>query len=1044
MVSTLLSMLGRNGLLPHGYCFAWSPGLLWPMVGSDAVIAAAYFSIPLAIVSYVRRRPDQVLHWVAWLFSAFIFACGLTHVMDIWTVWHPAYGLQALTKVLTAGVSLATAVALWPLIPRALKIPSVRQLQSAIERLEAEAGRRRGAEEQLAQIQQSLAVTLASIDAGFIATDRSGRVTRLNSVAERITGWSEAEARGRPLWEVYTREDRPADHGSQNPVDLLFEQGISVDTAQHVVVVARDGTRTPIEVKAAPMHDDDGVPSGLAMVLRDLTQQARAEAEASRLAAIVESSSDAIISKTLEGTITSWNRAAERMFGYRADEAVGQPIQMLIPPEYQAEEIEILARLARGQAVPAFDAVRRRRNGELIDVSIAISPIRDAQGRIVGASKSARDVTQQRRAEAALRESEARLRFALESAQIGDWELDLQTLRAQTSLRHNRCFGHTEPQSAWGVDRFLAQVHPEDRPQVAQGLQAAIAERRGWAVECRVVWPDDSVHWISAHASVQQQPGRPDRMFGIVRDITQHKQAEQARLLALRLEAENRQVQESSRLKSQFLANMSHELRTPLNAIIGFADLLHAGTVAPDSPKHRLFLGHIGTSGRHLLQLINDVLDLSKVESGKFDFRPEPVALPRLVSEVLDILHTTLQAKRIDVAVSIGPGLDDLDLDPARLKQALYNYLSNAIKFSAADGRVAVRASAEGSQHFRLEVEDSGIGISAADLGRLFTEFQQLDAGYSKQQPGTGLGLALTRRLVQAQGGRVGVRSTLGVGSVFWLVLPRQPGRGVSPSSGLQGEGDPPRVLVVEHDLRTRQRLVDAFATAGFAADAASSGEQALSQARQTPYAALTLDLRLTDRPGLALLEGVRDHGASQAAPVIGLTLSATDEAVAAFGVSNLLCKPIRSDEILAEMSRFKRGRTAPPRVLVIDDDETARDLMCATLKSIGIEGLSFADGRLALDQLDRLQPDAIILDLLMPGFDGFEVLAALQALPAWRGLPVFVWTGMALSPGEYAQLARSARAVVGKQGVALDDLLERVRRWRPLLPASDSTFGRL
>ncbi|MDE2274908.1 MAG: hypothetical protein KGK09_01300, partial [Burkholderiales bacterium] len=174
MVSTLLSMLGRNGLLPHGYCFAWSPGLLWPMVGSDAVIAAAYFSIPLAIVSYVRRRPDQVLHWVAWLFSAFIFACGLTHVMDIWTVWHPAYGLQALTKVLTAGVSLATAVALWPLIPRALKIPSVRQLQSAIERLEAEAGRRRGAEEQLAQIQQSLAVTLASIDAGFIATDRSG------------------------------------------------------------------------------------------------------------------------------------------------------------------------------------------------------------------------------------------------------------------------------------------------------------------------------------------------------------------------------------------------------------------------------------------------------------------------------------------------------------------------------------------------------------------------------------------------------------------------------------------------------------------------------------------------------------------------------------------------------------------------------------------------------------------------------------------------------------------------------------------------------
>ena len=182
-MDTWVNLLGRNGFLPHGYCFTWSPGLLWSMVGADAVIAAAYFSIPIATLSYVRKRPPSSTNWVAWLFSAFIFACGLTHVMDIWTIWQPDYVLHAATKVITAAISLATAVALWPLIPKALTLPSVQQLQSVIGNLEAEVGRRRRAEEQLAAIQQSLAVTLASIDAGFIATDRAGRVTQINAVA---------------------------------------------------------------------------------------------------------------------------------------------------------------------------------------------------------------------------------------------------------------------------------------------------------------------------------------------------------------------------------------------------------------------------------------------------------------------------------------------------------------------------------------------------------------------------------------------------------------------------------------------------------------------------------------------------------------------------------------------------------------------------------------------------------------------------------------------------------------------------------------------
>ncbi|MBX9715330.1 MAG: PAS domain S-box protein, partial [Burkholderiaceae bacterium] len=399
----LTSFFGRAGFLPHGYCFTWSPGVLWAMVGSDAIIAAAYFSIPIALVTFVRKRGDSALNSMALLFSAFIFACGLTHVMDIWVIWWPDYGLQALTKAGTAAVSLVTALALWPLIPKALKIPSIDRLNAAIASLEAEVKKRRSAEKQLMEIQQNLAVILASIGAGFIAIDREGRVTGMNAIAERVTGWSQTDARQQSIWEVFQREDRPLSYLKANPVDLMIELGITVDTVHRYTAVARDGTRRPVELRAALTHAEDGSAFGMAMILRDLTSQVQAETESNLLAAIVESSNDAIVGKTLEGRITSWNQGALDIFGYTSEEAIWQSVLMLIPPERTAEEARIMASVSNGERVPAFDTVRLAKGGRPLDVSITVSPIRDGEGRIVGASKIARDVTRQRRAEAALR-----------------------------------------------------------------------------------------------------------------------------------------------------------------------------------------------------------------------------------------------------------------------------------------------------------------------------------------------------------------------------------------------------------------------------------------------------------------------------------------------------------------------------------------------------------------------------------------------------------------------------------------------------------------
>jgi signal transduction histidine kinase len=235
-------------------------------------------------------------------------------------------------------------------------------------------------------------------------------------------------------------------------------------------------------------------------------------------------------------------------------------------------------------------------------------------------------------------------------------------------------------------------------------------------------------------------------------------------------------VVEATRFESQFLATMSHELRSPLTGIIGFADLLQMGTVVPGSPQCMRYLGHIGSCGRQLLRLIDDLLDLAKVESGLVRFFPEPLDLTALMLKVRDILRSEAEHKQLQVTIDIDAGLGPLLLDPARLEQVLYSYLSNAIKFTPAGGHVTLRARPEGDQHVRIEVEDSGIGIAAADLPQLFTSYRQLDAGAARHKQGAGLGLALTHRLVQAQQGTVGVSSTPGVGSVFHLVLNRQHG----------------------------------------------------------------------------------------------------------------------------------------------------------------------------------------------------------------------------------------------------------------------------
>ncbi|TMQ07408.1 MAG: response regulator [Deltaproteobacteria bacterium] len=360
-------------------------------------------------------------------------------------------------------------------------------------------------------------------------------------------------------------------------------------------------------------------------------------------------------------------------------------------------------------------------------------------------------------------------------------------------------------------------------------------------------------------------------------------------------------------VKSEFLANMSHELRTPLNAIIGFAELLHDGQVPPDSPTHKEFLGDILTSGRHLLQLINDILDLAKVEAGKLEFRPERVEVPKLVGEVVAILRTSAAHKQIRIETEVDPGVAMLTIDPARLKQVAYNYLSNALKFTPSGGSVTLRIKPDDGDLFRLEVEDTGIGIAASDLGRLFVEFQQLEAGAAKRHQGTGLGLALTRRLVEAQGGSVGVKSEVGVGSTFHACLPRHAlavGRTPTPIVFAPNRTGARTVLIVEDDARDQVQLVGVLESAGYAVELAANGSDAIARWRTRAYDAATIDLLLPDMSGLELLSALRGESSNRATPIIVITVVPDARLVAGFTVHDVLHKPLDRDRLLASLAR--------------------------------------------------------------------------------------------------------------------------------------------
>src|ERR1044071_1881876 len=466
----------------------------------------------------------------------------------------------------------------------------------------------------------------------------------------------------------------------------------------------------------------------------------------------------------------------------------------------------------------------------------------------------------------------------------------------------------------------------------------------------------------------------------------------------------NRRIQEANRLKSQFLANMSHELRTPMNSIIGFSEILVDRLEGRIDPKHGSFLRHILASGQHLLSIINDILDLSKIEAGKMESYPERFPLRGVIESVCTVMRGMTRDHVPLFAIDVPDDVPPLEADLAKFKQVLFNLLSNAIKFAPPQSPITIAARHIGESAeegtITVSVRDEGIGIDPKNHEVIFEEFRQVDGTARREFGGTGLGLALVKKFIELQGGYVTVQSAPGKGSIFSFTLPVRSRAAVvsrAPEAELPQQVTE-RVLVIEDDAHAYELISSALGSSGYLAIRARHGDEALKLAREARPIAVTLDLVLPGLDGWEVLKRLKADPATRDIPVVIISMIENRELGVALGADDYFVKPVDRERLLDRIRQLTRN--SRPRLLLIDDDLTVHALLDEQLARLGYTIESAFTGESGVIAAKATSPDVIILDLMMPGMSGFEVAGALKDAPETANIPIVVLTSKEIKIG--------------------------------------------
>jgi PAS domain S-box-containing protein len=635
-----------------------------------------------------------------------------------------------------------------------------------------------------------------------------------------------------------------------------------------------------------------------------------------RLAAIVASSDDAIISKTLDGIIVTWNEGASRIFGYSPEEVIGKPITILIPSDRLDEEPGILARLRNGERVDHFETLRRRKDGTLLNISLTVSPVRNAAGEIIGASKIARDITQQKRAEEVLRQSNERFRLMADSAPVLIWMADQTKARIWFNRRWLEFTGRPlEQEQGFG---WSQNVHEADLAPSLQIYSEAFDAQQAFRAEYRIRRADGEARWIIEHAVPLFEGARRafSGFIGSCVDVTDSKTLQAEREDTLKAErAAREEAERVGRLKDEFLATVSHELRTPLNAILGWATLLRR--LQPGGEDHSRGLETIERNARVQGQIIADLLDMSRIISGKVQLDVQSIDLAEVVNAALDAVRLSIEAKKLRLRVTLDARAGRIRGDAGRLQQVFWNLLTNAVKFTPSGGRIDVIMERVNS-HVEVCVEDSGAGIRPEFLAFVFDRFRQADSTTTRKHGGLGLGLSIVKHLVELHGGSVRVKSAgEHQGSTFIVALP------ISVIRSEDGKPERPafsdvdvstielpslagaRVLIVDDQPDARILICRLIEESGGRCVLAGSGLDALKMLAEEDVNILISDIGMPEFDGYDLIRKVRGMHDSRVRniPAIALTAYARNDdrqrALLA-GFQMHVSKPVEPRELIA------------------------------------------------------------------------------------------------------------------------------------------------
>ncbi len=929
-------------------------------------------------------------------------------------------------------------------------------------------------------------VLKSSISYSIIALDLEGKILIWNEGAKRNYGYNPEEMVGKKaLLDLLIPKDITSGLAKE-----MFDETLKNRKYDGVVEQLRkNGEHFPALVTLTIRQDSEGKPVGYVLISKDITVQKQQEQELreqlSYSQSLFESSIDVLMATDTLGIITDVNKQMCNVTGYSSEELIGTEFKKYFTNSKRAEDC--IRKVLSEEKVINYELTIKAKDGKETVISCNATTFKGTDQNLRGVFAVARDITDQKRLEVESLEQTSKLKEAtgflnnvLESStaySIIAEDLQGNILAWNEGARLN--YGYTAEEMVGKQNTRILHA-PEDikSGRLQAVLDAALKTGKEEGVLESVRKNGERFTASLALTLRKDSNGKPVGYLLISKDITNQKREEVLTSKNVELEEQNRLAQEANRLKSEFLANMSHELRSPLNGIIGFAELMHLGKVGPVSPEHKEYLGDILSSSRHLLQLINDILDLAKVESGKMEFHPEKVDIRIVISEVCDILRTIIAKRKIQLNINVDPNVANIIIDPAKLKQILYNYISNALKFTKEDGIVDIRVFPEGNDYFRLEIEDNGIGIREEDIPKLFAEFQQLDASANKKYQGTGLGLALTRRIAEAQGGQVGVKSILDKGSTFFIILPKEPhkveqqtaavtniqsidkaqivktseeetNRNLSASSLSSNESqlstihsealaplinESATILVIEDDPKDSALITKTLVDSGYDVQVAFNGSDAIKMSQEKKFDVITLDLLLPDMNGWDILRSYRSKGPNLETPTIVVTVVGSKAASFGFIIQNFLIKPISAEELISALQQTGIYPNQNKTILFVDDDPQMLLLCQQFLKDFGATVLCETVPEQGLMTAKLKHPDVVVLDLLMPDIDGLEFLRLFRLTEVGNETPVIICTSQDISDVDRSRIKASVEAVIQKGGNSMSNLLLEVKKICPII----------